>query len=33
MAQLESKEWAKQAEIRDRILELNRELSEIVSET
>jgi metallo-beta-lactamase family protein len=32
-AQLESKEWAEQAEIRDRVLELNRDLSQIVSET
>jgi metallo-beta-lactamase family protein len=32
-AQLESKEWMEQAEIRDRILELNRDLGKIVSET
>ncbi len=32
-AQLESKDWAEQAEIRERLLELNRNLSEIVSET
>ena len=30
--QLESKEWTEQAEIRDRLLNLNRQLSEIVSE-
>jgi metallo-beta-lactamase family protein len=32
-AQLELKEWTEQAEIRDRILELNRDLEKIVSET
>lgn len=32
-AQLEAKEWTIQTELRDRVLELNRELSEIVAET
>ena len=32
-AQLESKEWTEQTELRDRLLELNRNLSAIVSET
>jgi metallo-beta-lactamase family protein len=32
-AQLESKEWTEQAEIRDRVLELSRDLSRIVAET
>jgi metallo-beta-lactamase family protein len=30
---LEAREWTEQAELRDRLLELNRDLSEIVSET
>jgi len=32
-ARLESKEWTEQVEIRDRVLELNRDLSKIVAET
>ena len=32
-ARLESKEWTEQAEIRDRLLDLKRELSEIVAES
>jgi hypothetical protein len=32
-ARLESKEWTEQAEIRDRVQDLNRDLAKIVAET
>ena len=32
-AELESKAWVKQADLRDRLLELDRHLGEILSET